>query len=130
MNVIQYAAANQALFNRIMTDLGYTPFTTFFYDLSIAELMKREKGIRDTHKRVMRSWMGDIKYITEYCMALNHKIWQMYAYHQGTSSCPVQMDYMALAKVYDELWKKCDAKIIEYYKDNQEALSYYYSTTD
>lgn len=117
-NVFQYANGNEVLFEMVVSDFGYERKTTFFSDLSIAEWCKQERGVRDTYENVMRSWLDNIEYITEFCMCLNHKIWQ---HHK---------DNEPLAKVYDELWQDCDARIIEHYKEDEEALDYYYRTTD
>ena len=118
-NVLQWASANEAWWERMMREeSGYERKTTFFSDLSIAEWCGQESGVRDTYENVMRSWLDDIVYITEFCMCLNHKIWQHYK------------DNEPLAKVYDELWQDCDNKIIEHYKEADEALGYYYRVTD
>lgn len=130
INVFQYAEGNNRIFKRIMAENGYDSFTTFFGDLSIGEYTEGEKGIRETHASVLQSWIGDIKYITEYCMALNHKIWQMYAYLNGQSQPVVQLDFERLMHVYNELWEDCEAKIFEHYENDSEAMAYFYRTTD
>ena len=118
MNVFQYAAVEEANWKanlQGMTD--YKPFTTFFADYSIAEFIEREKGIRDTFKRALSSWKTDIKYMTEMCMVLNHKIWE---WHDRGN--------MDLARVYDELWRECSEYIETHFEG--EDLSYYYRVTD
>ena len=118
MNVFEYAALEEANWKanlQGMTD--YQPMTTFFSDYSIAEFMEGEKGIRDTYKRAFNEWKNDIKYITEMCMVLNHKIWEWYG--RGKH---------ATAMVYDELWKECAAYIEGHFEG--EDLSYYYRVTD
>ena len=116
-NVLRYANANETMFKRVMGDLGYEPKTTFFSDMSIAE-WNGVKGIKDTYNRVMVEWLDNIEYITEFYMVLNHKIWQLYE------------KYEDLARVYNDLWEKCGNAISEHYKDNEDALSYFYRVTD
>lgn len=117
MNVFQYAAACEMWWKEFVSELfnPYTPITTFFSDLSIAEFYG-EKSIRETYRDVMASWGKDIKYITEFSMCLNHKIWQLYKHNDK------------IAKVYDELWRKSVDYIVNHFED--EDLSYYYRVTD
>lgn len=114
----KYAAECEKQFASVMAEYGYERKTTFFSDLSIAEC-DSEKAILDTYKRVMKEWLDDIEHITEFCICLNHKIWQ----HYENGNEP-------LARIYDRLWKECDAHIIEHYRNNEEGLSYFYRTTD
>lgn len=117
MNVFQYAASCEQWWLNFIADSfnPYTPKTTFFSDLSIAEWYG-EKGIRDTYKNVMKSWGKDIEFITEFSMCLNHKIWQLYKHNAK------------LARVYDELWKKSVNYIVNHFEG--EDLEYYYRVTD
>ena len=118
MNVFEYAAREEANWKANLEEMtDYKPMTTFFADFSIGEFVSGEEGIRDTYKRAFNSWKNDIKYITEMCMVLNHKIWEWYG----------RKNY-ALSGVYDELWKKCAAYIESNFKG--EDLSYYYRTID
>lgn len=94
---------------------GYKPISTFYEDFSIADAFG-EAAIRDTYKRAWKSWQSDYKYLTELIMALNWKIHE----HYGNND-----EY---AKVYDELWCKSDAWVMENLKD--EALDYYLRITD
>ena len=95
---------------------GYKPKTTFYTDFSIADAFG-EKGVRDTYKRAFESWKDNYEYLTELVMALNWKISEHY--HSG---------HMALAELYDKLWREADEWCCSNLKG--EALSYYYSTTD
>lgn len=115
MNIFEYAAQCEKMFE---ANIMYERKTTFFSDLSIAECFG-VNAIEDTNKRVLKEWLNNIEYITEYSMCLNHKIWQ----HHGAGKYD-------LAKVYDRLWKDCVDKIVEHYKDNDDAMSYYYDITD
>ena len=116
-NVLRYANANEVMFKRVMGEMGYEPKTTFFADMSMAEWYGA-KGIKDTYNRVIAEWLDNIEYITEFYMVLNHKIWQLYE------------KYEDLARVYNDLWEKCENAISEHYKDNEDALSYFYRVTD
>ena len=97
-----------------LANLGYETQTTYFEDFSIAERFG-EYAIRDTYRRALLN--KDYKMMTELAMVLNHKIWFSY-----------DANKMKLAKVYDELWKDCDARCMDTLKGDE--LSYYISTTD
>ena len=118
MDVLMYSACEQAKFDKVLAECGYKTFTTFFGDLSIAECYGKS-GILDTHKRVCESWIGDYKYFTEYVMALNHKCWEW-----------SDLGKHDLSAFYQDLFYKAQELYEEHYKDNKEALSYYYRVTD
>ena len=116
-NVFHYAAAEEkCVFERQADECGYERKTTFFSDLSIAEWYGAD-SVRDTYKNVMRSWLGNVVYFTEFVMCLNWKIWEQNA--RGNEE---------LAKVYDELWREADELVCNTYKG--EDADYYYRTTD
>ncbi len=94
---------------------GYKPFTTFYEDFSIADHWGRAAVI-DTFNRAFESWKGHYKYLTEFIMALNWKIWE------HNESNPI------LAECYNELWQKA-ARWAEENLQGDE-LAYYYNTTD
>ena len=95
---------------------GYKPFTTFYTDFSIADNYG-EEAVIDTYERCMEAWKTDYKFLTEFVMALNWKIWEHY--YDGNKT---------LAKTYDSLWRKADEYACKNLKG--EELSYYYLTTD
>jgi hypothetical protein len=113
--VMQYAANCEANWREFVMGNGYTPMTTFFNDLSVAECFGK-KGINDTYKNVIKSWGKNIKYITEFCMCLNHKIWQLYENNED------------VAREYDKLWRECCQHIEDNFSG--EDLQYYYRVTD
>lgn len=120
MNVFVYAAACEQMFeNYLKEQSGYERKTTFYSDLSIAEAVEGIEGVKDTYKRVMKEWLSDIKYITEFCMALNIKSWQMA--DEGRND---------LGRLYSDLFYKCKDEIYEHYDGNSEALEYFFNTTD
>ena len=118
MNIFQKSALRQAQWTSLMADLGYTTFTTFYSDLTIAELVSGIKGVKDTFKSVVKSWLSDYKYFTEFVMALNHKSWE----HSETNPL--------LAQTYADLYYKAEDEFYKKYADNDEAKSYYFSVTD
>lgn len=115
MSIFEYASACEKMFE---SNIFSERKTTFFYDLSIAEYCEGAKGVRDTFNEVVKSWLSNYEYFTEFVMCLNHKIWQ----HYQTKA--------DLALVYDELWRKAESLYYETYKDDQQAMAYYYEITD
>ncbi len=94
---------------------GYDVKTTFWEDFSIAEKYGVDE-IKDTYNRAFNEWKTNTEYITELAMILNHKGWQWYEKDDD------------IAKVYFDLWEKCDGWCMDNLKD--DALDYYISTTD
>lgn len=90
--------------------------TTFWQDFSIADRFGIS-AIQDTAKRSFESYKDDIEYITELVIVLNHKIWQHY-----------NNNNMAIAKVYDSLWREYHAWCLDNLKGDD--LRYYIQTTD
>ena len=116
MNVFVYASRCEQMFEMFLNEVGKERKTTFFSDLSIAEVYD-VKSIKDTYKQVMRSWGNNLEYMCEWVIALNQKIWQ----HHDTNNDN-------LAKVYDELWRKADDYCQNHFKG--EELSEYYAYID
>lgn len=115
--IFRKAAIAEARFEQIMRDFGYERKTTFYSDLTLAEPFGR-KGITDTYDSVVKNWLGDHEYFTEFVLCLNHKIWEHYETDEN------------LARIYDELWTKAADTYLEHYKDDREALDYYFRVTD
>ena len=115
-NPLQYPLSSELWWKRNMCEqIGYTPISTFFADLSIAECFG-EKAVRDTYSKVLKSWKHDIKYITEFVLCLNHKIWQLFEIDKS------------MAELYDKLWKEAISFVEETYSGKD--LSYFYEITD
>lgn len=117
MNLLNEAAMSEYVWKsglKEMTD--YKPFTTFWSDFYIAEVMEGEKGVKETFKRAFESWKGDYKYLTELVMVLNNKIWYFYERNDE------------MAKLYDALWREADAYACETLKG--EEAEYYYRVLD
>lgn len=102
-------------FEELMAENGYTTITTFWMDFSIADRFGIA-AVKDTFNRAFKEWKSNYKYLTELVMVLNHKIWQKH-----------ETNY-ALAKVYDELWRKADEWACENLKG--EEAEYYFRTLD
>lgn len=94
---------------------GYTPISTFYEDLSIADNFGVD-AITDTYERVVEQWLPDFKMFTEFVMALNWKIWEHYETNER------------LARVYNTLWERADLLAQETFKG--EELAYFFRTTD
>lgn len=103
------------LAQRIESETGYKCFTTFDFDFTIAELFG-ESAIRDTYERLFNAFKGDTKSLTELVLILNWKIWAWYEVNE------------AVARVYDELWRKADEWACDNLKG--EDAEYYYRTLD
>lgn len=103
MNIFEYAAANEMAFEQFLESVGKTRKTTFFSDLSIAEVYGSAE-VKDTYRRVMEGWKDSLDYMCEWVIALNQKIWQHYKDNPG------------LAQVYDELWRKADQHCMKSFK--------------
>lgn len=118
-NVFQYAATCEANFDanlEVVSD--YRRKTTFFSDLSIAEFYGTKEVI-DTYRRVMKEWLKNIEYITEFVICLNYKSWE---WHYKK-----RKDMM---EFYASLYEKAANAVVEHYKNDKKALEYYYRTTD
>lgn len=101
--------------NPIFREMGYTELTTFWNDFSIADAFG-EEAIKDTYNSGFQFAKTNYKYLTEFVMVLNHKIWQHYEKNEE------------IGRLYNSLWEKADAYACENLKD--EELSYFYRTTD
>lgn len=115
LNVFQYAANCEAVFEQFLLSVGKERKTTFFSDLSIAECYGAP-AVMDTYRNVMKSWKDDINYMCEWVISLNQKIWQHYGSNQE------------LAELYDSLWRKADNFCCKHFEG--EELDTYYNYTD
>lgn len=97
------------------SDTGYECQTTFFDDLTIAEMCWWEKAIINTYKRVMRNWKDDLHFITEFIMMLNWKA-------RATENNPTW------SRCYSKLWEEAHDRALSNLK--WEDLNYYLRTTD
>ena len=115
MNIFEYAAANEMAFEQFLESVGKTRKTTFFSDLSIAEVYGSAE-VKDTYRRVMQGWDKNLDFMCEWVIALNQKIWQHYKTNPE------------LAQVYDDLWRKADQHCMDTFKGDK--LSSYLNYVD
>lgn len=117
MTIFEVAARREYAWKQNLANMtAYQPFTTFYSDFTLAELVSGVSGVKDTYKRAFNSWKSDYKYLTELTMVLNHKIWEHYE------------NNVLLAQVYNDLWQELDI----WCKDNLkgEELHYFYEVLD
>ena len=89
--------------------------TTFFEDFTIADKFW-EKAIKDTYKNAFDGWKTNVKYFTEFVVALNRKIWERYEKDDK------------LARLYNDLWQEADAYACDYFK--WDDATYFFEQTD
>lgn len=89
--------------------------TTFFEDFTIADKFWI-KAIKDTYQRAFTEWKNNVKYFTEFVVALNWKIWERYEKDKN------------VAKVYNDLRIEADEFANENFK--WDDLDYFYRLTD
>ena len=119
MNVFEYATACTKVFEANLGNVGnYRRRTTFYADLSIAEWYNKE-SVNDTYNRVMKEWLDNIEYVTEFVLCLNWKCWE----HHGRSN-------QEMAILYHDLYYKSVDAVCEHYKNDRKAMEYYYEITD
>lgn len=90
--------------------------TTFWEDFCIADKFGTG-AVRDTYKRTLEYAKLDYKYLTELSIVLNHRLW--FHYEKGDNT---------LAKVYDEVWRKCHNYAHKHLQGNE--LTFYFNATD
>lgn len=116
--IITFAAMKEAAWEQMEREVhGYERKTTFYSDLTIADIFGVD-AVQDTYDRVVKEWMDDIEYITEFCMCVNHKSWEHYENDKD------------LSKLYSDLYYDLKYKIYEHYDGNIEAIDYFFNTTD
>lgn len=123
----------------IKQQCGYTPFTTFWEDLIIAEIIDASPGIIDTVTRALKEWEHDVKYIAELSLALNHRGWVWYdRVERLKEALANNPDNDKLRKLYEHADDICDTYFdqwqkIEYYAEKRYKgadADYYFSVTD
>lgn len=98
---------------------GYERKTTFVSDLVLAELVSGVKGVKDTYKRVTKSWLSDLTYYTEFVMALNWLCWARY--NEGKTE---------ISKLYSDLFYEAKDALYNKFEGDKEAISYIFNTLD
>ena len=139
MYVFEYSATTELNWKANLAEMtDWKPQYTFYSDFAIAEFCEtymRDRGaVVKTYKRVIKSWGSNYKALTEIIMVLNHKIWAFY----GKDKAGVDARYLGvskemgnnIARVYNQLWENAKAEFFKRFKDNEEAMSYFYEVTD
>lgn len=115
-NIMCYASREEQVFEANARENGYKRQTTFFHDLSIAECCGI-KSIKDTYKRVVESWLDDVRYFAEFVLALNWKSWEWNG--RGDTE---------LAELYSNLYYKANKLALKTYEGDD--ATYYFNVTD
>lgn len=103
----------------IEEETGYKPVTTFWDDFSIADIYGKE-AIEDTFERAFNEWKGNIKYLAELYLVVNHKSW----YWDARKNREYVDTYISLNdRVYDYVYGD-DTPL------THEELSYFFAITD
>ena len=133
MNIFQYAFMCEENWKQNMSEMtDYEPFTTFFSDLSIAEACEGLKGVKETYYNVVKHWLNDYKYFTEFVVCLNHKSWEMDARikQRQTWEFISAENLDKLMRLYADLYEKAVEAFHKKYEGNEEAESYFFNVTD
>lgn len=118
--IFSLAFASEAAWEKNVRNMsGYKRKTTFFSDLAIAEMIGGEKAVKDTYNSIMKEWINNIEYITEFVLILNHKCWMFY-----------DAGMMDVSKLYHDLYYESYNRVAEHFDGNNEAISYFFKTLD
>lgn len=104
----------------IEEETGYKPFTTFWQDFSIADTYGLQ-AIQDTFNRAFNEWKDNYKYLTEFVLVLNHKIF----YHYAENGTDKENDKAYLC---NKLWNEANDYALENLQGEQ--ADYFYLLTD
>lgn len=119
MNVFEYAARCEQGWEKGLKEMGnYKRKTTFYADLSMAECYGKDE-VKDTYRRVMKSWIDDVEYITEFILCLNHKAWEWYGRKNREMS-----------ELYSTLYEEGRDKFYEKYEGDEKACDYFFKVMD
>ena len=128
MNIFQYAASEEKMWENKLAELGsYKRQTTFYADLSIAE-MYGIKSIKDTYKNVVEQWSNNVKYFTEFVLCLNHKSWEWYERANRAETDKDKSTCNDFVQLYAELYEK--AKDLAYDTFDKKGQQYLWEVLD
>lgn len=116
---LHFCAREQAIFTANMRERGYETISTFYQDLTIAEVLDGEKGVRDTTARVKSSWLDNLEMFTEFVMALNAKCWEHWERKNNE-----------LGQLYADLYYEMRDMLYDHYEGNEDAIHYIYTTIE
>lgn len=117
IDILIYAANKESQFKQEMALLEYECKSTFYADFSIADCYGIDE-IRDTYNRCVREWLNNLEVFTELVMVLNHKIWEHYNKNDE------------IARLYHYLWNDATNIFYDTYQGNENAIDYFYKTTN
>lgn len=126
--ILRYAALCEKRWEYMLSQLGsYERKTTFYADLSVAECYGIG-GIKDTYNRVVKFWIDNVEYFTEFVMCLNHKCWEWYDQIDKEIDPIKQQQAEEISKIYSDLFYK--ARDLAYEKFDEQGRIYLYNTLD
>ncbi len=97
---------------------------TFCSDFAIADWMS-EDAVRETFKRVIKTWGDDYKAFTEIVLSINLLSWANdQLIKQGMTDREKWVD------LYSELYYDAKEKFYAKYEGNNEATNYFFNMTD
>ncbi len=112
----------------------YQPKYTFYVDFSIAEFceiyLRDKNAVRKSYKQFISSWGKNIEAMTEIVMVLNHKSWafdgRVDSKYLGIGDAKAE----EFTQLYVELYEDAYSMVEKNFKDDEDALSYFYRITD
>lgn len=117
--IFGYAASCENMFEQNLKDIkGDERKTTFYYDLSIAEVFDAESVI-DTCQRSLKDFIYDEQYISELVLSVNWKSWE----HQARGN-------EGWSKLYSELYYQIYDIVLDKYQDDEEKADYFWHYLD
>lgn len=101
----------------VWVETGYKPMTTFYGDFGVAD--NSRAAIMETYSNGLLYAKTDYKVFTEFVMVLNIKCWEHYG-----DECTRR------SELYADLYYRACNLFFKEFGNNEEAVHYYYVTTD
>ena len=119
-NVLRYSASIGEMCRSMYPgNLEYT----FCSDFATADWFG-EKSVRDTYSRVKKNWGNDYKTATEIVVALNLLAWVYDGLSSEYEGC------VSRSMMYSQMYHEAVDWFHEKYKDDREALEWFFEMTD
>lgn len=121
-NVFSYAYGVEKWANKQLPNgpLQYT----FVSDFAIADWYG-EESVKDTYRRVKKSWINDYKAFTEVVIALNMLSWANHNLVENGFE-----DRERFVALYSDLYYVAEDDFYEKFTGDDEAIEYFYEMTD
>ena len=122
--------------NNVLPELnGYEPKYTFYSDFSVAEFCQlklgEKKAIEKTYKEVLKSWGDNYKAMTEVVLVINHKSWAYNSENGDASLLGIDDATMvSISVLYSNLYYEAANEYSKRFKDDKEAMRYYFEILD